>query len=391
MRSALEWLRCVSFAGATLIGSYAFVLLLLTTVFVQRHVIYLHKIQLTWFKDLNSPEQFGFLRNQVTPFLIQTSEASFVHAWHILPLQIYRRNEAVLLDERPGLVSDFTSRTAFKLLRDDPEARLILHFHGAGGTVGSGHRTPNYRALSAGDPERVHVLTFDYRGFGKSPGTPSERGLLLDAVAVANWAMDVAGIPPSRILIFGQSLGTAVALGICEHFALQSAPVAFGGTILVAPFADVASLMATYKIAGTIPIVSPLARFPAIFKYLTSLTHERWSSRERIESYVRANELNGKRYRLTIIHAEDDFDIPWDHSQTLFLYAVKGASSPELTLEDLKEMSEKLKRDLGASGSVLEWRAGNGVIRKEIIKHGLHDVVMGYPVVTMAVMRMLSS
>lgn len=35
----------------------------------------------------------------------------------------------------------------------------------------------------------------------------------------------------------------------------------------------------------------------------------------------------------------------------------------------------------------MEWRTDNGVIREEILKTGLHDVVMGYPVVTMAVMR----
>jgi abhydrolase domain-containing protein 12 len=46
-----------------------------------------------------------------------------------------------------------------------------------------------------------------------------------------------------------------------------------------------------------------------------------------------------------------------------------------------------LKVDLGAAGSVTEWRTDNGVIREEILKSGLHDVLMGYPVVTMAVLR----
>ena len=60
--------------------------------------------------------------------------------------------------------------------------------HGAAGTVGSGYRVPNYRALSAGDPKSIHVLTFDYRGFGLSPGVPSERGICLDANAVAKYS-----------------------------------------------------------------------------------------------------------------------------------------------------------------------------------------------------------
>src|SRR5271168_2206552 len=96
--------------------------------------------------------------------------------------------------EPSGFVLDITSRLAFKLLRNDPDARLILHMHGAAGTVGSGYRAPNYRALSAGRPEKIHVLTFDYRGFGRSSGTPSERGIILDAIAVVDWATNVAGI-----------------------------------------------------------------------------------------------------------------------------------------------------------------------------------------------------
>jgi abhydrolase domain-containing protein 12 len=67
------------------------------------------------------------------------------------------------------------------------------------------------------------VLTFDYRGFGRSSGTPTENGILLGALAVVDWpdwAVNVAGIPPSRILIFGQSLGTAVSIATCKHFVL---------------------------------------------------------------------------------------------------------------------------------------------------------------------------
>jgi abhydrolase domain-containing protein 12 len=53
-------------------------------------------------------------------------------------------------------------------------------------------------------------------------GTPSESSLILDALDVLNWAMKVAGIPPSRILIFAQSMGTAVSIAVSERFALQS-------------------------------------------------------------------------------------------------------------------------------------------------------------------------
>ena len=384
--------KYASISGAVLVGLYATLLGLLTTSTFQAHVVYLHKIQMTWFKDLDVPETFGFLRNQVTPFSLKSSDGERLYAWHILPVELYRKHELALVAEPIGFVSDITSRLAFQLLRDDPDARLILHMHGAAGTVGSGYRVPNYRALSAGQPGKIHVLTFDYRGFGRSSGSPTESGMLLDALTVVDWAMNVAGIPPSRILIFGQSLGTAVSIAISEHFAMQSPPVIFTGTVLVAPFVDVATLVSTYRVAGTIPILSPLARFPLVFKYLSRrFIRDTWLSKDRIAQYVRANEANGEKYRLTLIHAEDDYDIPWHHTPTVFWHAVNATMVAGLSYEELEEKKFESKKDLGAAGSVMEWRTDNGVIREEILKTGLHDVVMGYPVITIAVMRILQA
>lgn len=303
-------IKFTSILAALVAGLYAVFLALLTTSSFQAHVVYLHKIQMTWFKDLNIPESFGFLRNQVTPFQIRSSDGGLLYAWHIIPTELYRRHESELLAETTGLVSDVSSRVAFKLLHDDPEARLIIHMHGAAGTVGSGYRVPNYRALSAGQPGKIHVLTFDYRGFGYSRGEPSERGLIADAISVADWAINTAGVPPSRILFFGQSIGTAVSLAVSEYYAQLSPPILFAGTVLVAPFADVAMLVATYSVGGTVPILSPLARFPRLFAFLTSFIRDTWSSKERIARYIRASEDNRQRYRLTLIHAEDDWNIP---------------------------------------------------------------------------------
>ena len=347
---------------------------------------------MTWFKDLHVPEMFGFLRGQTTPFSIQSSTTGeSLYAWHILPIELYRRHESALVAEPSGFAEDIVSRLAFKLLRDDPEARLIIHMHGAGGTVGSGYRVPNYRALSAGQPSTIHVLTFDYRGFGRSRGTPSQRGLCLDAIAVVDWAIKVAGIPPSRILIFSQSLGTAVSLAVSNHFALQSPPVVFAGSILVAPFVDVASLVATYRIAGTIPILSPLARFPLLFNYLGTFIKDKWLSKDRIAEYIRANEANGEHYQLTLIHAEDDYDIPSHHTEVLFWHAVNATVPQGIGYDELEKVKSKSKTDLGAAGSVMERRTKNGVIREEILKTGLHDVIIDNPVITMAVMRIFEA
>ena len=384
-------LKYISVSAAVLVGLYAGLLGLLTTSFFQAHAVYLHKIQMTWFKDLEVPESFGFLRNQATPFSIKCPTGGALFTWHILPIELYRQHEPALVAEPSGFVSDITSRYAFKLLRDDPEARLVLHFHGAAGTLGSGYRVPNYRALSAGHPNKIHVLTFDYRGFGRSRGTPSERGLILDALAVVGWATHVAGVPPSRILIFGQSLGTAVSLAVLEHFALQSPPIVFAGTVLVAPFVDVATLVSTYRVGGTIPLLSPLARFPRLFNYLSTFIQVKWSSNDRIAEYIRAMEANRETYRLTIIHAEDDYDIPWHHTELVFWHAVNATTPRGISYNELEELKVESKTNLGAAGSVMEWRTENGVIREEILKTGLHDVVMGNPVVTIAVMRIFEA
>ncbi|KAL8650501.1 MAG: hypothetical protein Q9226_005119 [Calogaya cf. arnoldii] len=383
-------IKYATVSAAVAVGLYATLLGLLTRPSFQAHVVYLHKIQMTWFRDLNIPESFGFLRNQVTPFSIKSSGGGALYAWHILPVELYRQHESKLIEEPSGFARHIESRVAFKLLHEDSEARLVIHMHGAAGTVASGYRVPNYRALSAGNPNKIHVLTFDYRGFGRSQGTPSEQGLIMDAIAVVEWAMYTVGIPPSRIAIFGQSIGTAVSLAVLEHYASQSLPITFAGTVLVAPFADVASLVATYRVAGSIPLLSPLARFPEFFKYLSTYIHDSWSSKDRIARYIRANEENNQSYRLTLIHAEDDWDIPYHHTEVLFWHAVKAMAGQNITYDGLEQKKAQSKTDLGAAGSVMKWQTRNGIVREEILKTGLHDVIMGNPVVTIAVMRIFA-
>ena len=379
--------KYASILVAFVIGLYVVLLGLLTTSTFQAHVVYLHKIQMTWFKDLDVPETFGFLRNQVTPFSIKYPDGESLYAWHILPVELYRKHESSLAEEPIGFVLDITSRLAFKLLREDPDARLVIHMHGAAGTVGSGYRVPNYWALAAGQPGKIHVLTFDYRGYGRSGGTPTEKGIILDGLKVVDWAMNIAGIPASRILIFGQSMGTAVGIAVSEHLALQSPPVVFSGTVLVAPFVDAATLVSTYRIAGTIPLLSPLARFPVAFTYLQRFIRDKWSTKDRIAQYVRANEANGETYRITIIHAEDDYDVPWHHTSNVFWHAVNASMPSGISYDDLEEKKLESRRDLGAAGTVMEWQTEHGRIREEILKTGLHDVIMGYPIISMAVMR----
>ena len=242
---------------------------------------------MTSFKDLDVPEMFGFLRNQVTPFNIKTN-GSNLYAWHILPLELYRKHERELQAELPGMVADTTSSLAFRLLCDNPTSRLVIHMHGAGGTVGSGYRVLNYHAVSA--RHRIHVLTFDYHRFGRSPGIPSEHAVIQDALSVVEWALNVAKVPPLHIVLFGQSLGSAVNTAVAQYYAQQDPPILFAGHILVASFIDTPTLASTYRITGIIPLLGPLARFPRVFDYLRTFIRDKWSNKNYIAEHVRVNE-----------------------------------------------------------------------------------------------------
>jgi abhydrolase domain-containing protein 12 len=376
---------------AGMLGFYVAFVCLLTVPSLQDHVIFLHKVTLTWFQDVNIPEQWGFLRNQVTPFHLKTPDGETLHAWHILPLQTYRKHRKELREEPTGLCENIEERLSFKLLRDDPTTQLVIYFHGAAGTLGSGWRPQSYRALSA-TSTNVHILVIDYRGFGKSTGWPSEAGLLTDGLALVAFAREKAGIPPERTVLFAQSIGTAVAVSLTHHYALQSPPVLFAGTVLVAPFADVASLTRTYKVAGTIPLLSPVTFFPKLLALLNGFIRPKFPSKEKLADIIRhldSTKINGRerKYDITLIHAEDDYDIPWIHSDMLFWHAVNATMDPaaSMTFEDLEKVKDKQKIPLGAGGWEMEWEGKGGIVREQVTKHGLHDRIMSYPVVSLAV------
>lgn len=84
----------------------------------------------------------------------------------------------------------------------DPQAPLIVWFHGNGGNITD-------RAPIAVDLARAgaSVLLFDYRGYGRSEGTASESALYDDADAAYRLATNELHVPPERIVLYGESLG----------------------------------------------------------------------------------------------------------------------------------------------------------------------------------------
>jgi fermentation-respiration switch protein FrsA (DUF1100 family) len=88
---------------------------------------------------------------------------------------------------------------------------VLLFFHGNAGNLA--YRYDLLRRLVALPSE---VLIIDYRGYGKSAGAPSEEGLYLDARAAWEHLTRGRGVAPSRVVIFGKSLGGAPAIDLAR-------------------------------------------------------------------------------------------------------------------------------------------------------------------------------
>ncbi|NQX84295.1 MAG: alpha/beta fold hydrolase, partial [Mycoplasmataceae bacterium] len=102
-------------------------------------------------------------------------------------------------------------------------SKIIIYFHGNGGNIYGYVRTASQlRDCGAA------VLLVDYRGYGKSKGKPSEIGVYRDGRATLRYAVEELKYKHGDVIIFGFSLGTAIACQIAQGLSL-------GGMVLVAP------------------------------------------------------------------------------------------------------------------------------------------------------------
>lgn len=205
----------------------------------------------------------------------------------------------------------------------------------------------------------------DYRGFGYSTGTPTEKGVILDGISTVNWALQVAKVPPERIVIIGHSLGTAVTAAVVDYFA--GIGTEFAGVVLISGFSDVPRLITTYSIGGWVPILSPLKHSPALERLFTSYVVDLWPSASRLANFVRIS----KRVRLFIIHAMDDLEIPWLQSELLFAAAANGTTSGGMSEDLLKKMKARNTVEMGNGAFISTWKASpEKIIRQEIVAYG---------------------
>ncbi len=157
----------------------------------------------------------------------------------------------------------------------------VLIFHGNAGNIS--HRLDTIQIW-----HRLGVNTFiiDYRGYGQSTGSASERGTYRDARAAWKYLIGERGISTDRIVLFGRSLGGAVA----AQLATEVAPA---GLVLESSFTSIPDIGA--DVYPWLP-VRLLSRF-------------QYNARERV-SQVQCPVL--------IVHSRQDDIIPFKHGQALF-------------------------------------------------------------------------
>lgn len=89
---------------------------------------------------------------------------------------------------------------------------VILYFHGNAGNQAI--RVPRARQYIE---QGYGILLAGYRGYGGNPGKPSENAFLADGLAYFDWLEQQAGIPEERVVIYGESLGTGVAVWLAAR------------------------------------------------------------------------------------------------------------------------------------------------------------------------------
>lgn len=160
------------------------------------------------------------------------------------------------------------------------------------------HRLPFAQMLCATVPSVVFLLS--YRGYGASEGTPSQKGIELDAQACIDTVSDQPDVDGNSIVLFGRSLGGAVAVAM----ALKN-PRRIRAVILENTFTSI-SEMAGKVFPFLRPVVGP-------GQPLNSLVRERWESLARLKEYFgdeSSDEAKAFPPCLCLVSAQDEMVPP---------------------------------------------------------------------------------
>ena len=173
------------------------------------------------------------------------------------------------------------------------EARgTVLFLHGNAGNIS--HRIDTLQMFHR---LGYSTLIFDYRGYGNSSGTPSEQGTYRDAEAAWRYLTEQRRIPPCQIVLFGESLGGAVA-----------------------------SWLAARQKPAALVIASGFTSVPDLAQHFYPYLPVRWLARLR---YDTRENLRAVAAPVLIAHSPEDEIIPFEHGQALYA----AANSPKRFLE----------------------------------------------------------
>ena len=128
--------------------------------------------------------------------------------------------------------ADGLSLGAWFIPAGDPASATVIVFNGNAGH--RGHRAALAHALAGAG---FNACLFDYRGYGGNAGSPTEGGLLSDARAIHAAVVSRPGVDAARVVLFGESLGTGVAVAL----AAEARPLA---VVLRSPFTSMAEVAA---------------------------------------------------------------------------------------------------------------------------------------------------
>jgi pimeloyl-ACP methyl ester carboxylesterase len=227
-----------------------------------------------------------------------------------------------LLEEHRLAAADGVPIAAITAVQPAPAAcPTALYLHGQGTNLDVGW--PDVQVLwDAG----YNVVAVDYRGYGTSGGEPSEAGLYLDARAALALALGDARLDPDRLVIWGNSLGAAVA----SELALEAPAAAL---VMVAPFTsmtDMVELSSPYGIAAD------------------------WMTDAALDNLSRVGAL---RLPTVVVHGTDDRRVPTWMGEEVY----RAAAEPKrLVLVPGAGHGDVLERGLGGALAALAELAPEG-------------------------------
>jgi fermentation-respiration switch protein FrsA (DUF1100 family) len=164
----------------------------------------------------------------------------------------------------------------------------VLHCHGNAGNIS--HRVELARLFNE---RKMNFFIFDYRGFGKSKGSPGEKGTYLDAQAAYGYLVKTKDIPPERLVVYGKSLGAAIAIDLATKV-------------------KAAALISESGFTSTTNLAMDVYKFIPLWLFVT----------QKYDSIVKIGRINIPKL---IIHSQNDEIIPFSHGKKLF----EKASEPK--------------------------------------------------------------